>query len=52
MSISRINVNDTLTPISLGLNEEEIESNDLRNEDTIELDEILEKVNDTNENKN
>ena len=37
MSVGRINIDDTLTFISLGLSEEEIESNDLMSEDTIEL---------------
>ena len=48
MSVGRINIDDTLTLISLGLSEEEIESNDLRCEDTIELDEIVKEVNKIN----
>ena len=48
MSVGRINIDDTLTLISLGLSEEEIESNDLMSEDTIELDEIIKEVNKIN----
>ena len=52
MSLSRTNVDDTLTLISLGISEEEIETNDLRCEDTIELDKIIEEVNKINNGKN
>jgi len=52
MSVGRINIDNNLTSISLGLNEEEIESNDLRCEDTIELDKVIEEVNKNNERKN
>ena len=44
MSVGRINIDNNLTSISLGLNEEEIETNDLRCEDTVELEEIIEEV--------
>lgn len=49
MSIGRINIDDVLTSISLGFPDEEIEINDLRCEDTIELDKIIEEVNKINE---
>lgn len=52
MSVSRINIDDELTLISLGLNEDEIESNDLRCENTIELEKIIKEVKRINERKN
>lgn len=52
MSVSRINIDDTLTLISLGLPSGEIEENDVRYENTIELDKIIEEVNKNNERKN
>ena len=52
MSVGRINIDDNLTFISLGISEDEIEVNDLRCEDTIELDKVIEEVNKNNERKN
>lgn len=52
MSVSRINIDDNLTLISLGLPVDEVESNVLRCEDTIELDKVIEEVNKKNEYKN
>lgn len=51
MSVSRINIDDTLTSISLGLSDEEIETNDLRCENTIELDKVIEELNKINNGK-
>ena len=52
MSVSRINIDDTLTIVSLGLPTDEVEENDLRCEDTIELDKVIEEVYKNNERKN
>jgi len=41
--ISRININGVPTVISLGIDEDEIERNE-REEDTIRLDEVIEKT--------
>lgn len=50
MSVSRINIDDTL--ISLGLPNDEVEENEVRCEDTIELDKVIEEVNKNNDRKN
>lgn len=52
MSVSRINIDDTLTLISLGLPTDEVEENDVRCDDTIELDKVIEEVKKHNERKN
>ena len=52
MSVSRINIDDTVTLISLGLPSDEIEVNEVRCDDTIELDKIIEEVNKINEREN
>ena len=52
MSVSRINIDDTLTLISLGIPVDEVESNELRCEDTIELDKVIDEVKQVNEQKN
>lgn len=52
MSVSRINIDGVPTLISLDLNEEEIDINDLRIEDTIELDEIVKEISEINDRKN
>ena len=49
MSVSRINIDDTLTLISLGLPTDEVEENDVRCDDTIELDKVIEEVKKRNE---
>ena len=49
MSVSRINIDDTLTLISLGLPSGEVEANEVRCEDTIELDKVIEEVKKRNE---
>ena len=52
MSVSRINIDDTFTVISLGLPSDEVEENEVRSDDTIELDKVIEEVNKNNERKN
>ena len=52
MSVSRINIDGVPTFISLGINEEEIDKNELRIEDTIELDEIIKEISEVNDRKN
>ena len=44
MSISRINVDGVETLISIGINDDEIAFNDLRCDDTLELDEVIKEV--------
>lgn len=45
MNVGRININGVETTISLGIDEDEIERNEI-NEDTLRLDEIVEAVKD------
>lgn len=44
MKVSRININGTETLISLGIDESEVERNELRDEDTLELDKIVKEA--------
>lgn len=44
MNVSRINIDGVETLISLGIDENEIEKNELRKEDTIELDQVIDEV--------
>lgn len=44
MNVSRININGVETSISLGIDENEIEKNENRKEDTIELEKIVDEV--------
>ena len=45
MNIGRININGVETTISLGIDEDEIERNEV-NDDTLRLDEVVEMVKD------
>lgn len=44
MNVSRINIDGVETLISLGIEENEIDKNELREEDTIELDNVIDEV--------
>ena len=52
MKVSRINIDGVETLISLGIDEDKIETYELRDGDTIELDEIIDKVKNINNEKN
>lgn len=45
MNVGRININGVETTISLGIDEDEIERNDV-NEDTLRLDDVVDTVKD------
>lgn len=48
MDVARINVNGVNTSISLGIKEEEILINTKIDDDTIELEKIIDEINDLN----